>query len=1141
MAARRSATSRLLRFVGFGLLNLFVLVLVVALAAPFFFDPNDYKDSIARQVKAHTGRDVAITGDMRFSVLPWLGVSVGEMAVGNAEGFGDVPFAKLASAEVRVKLVPLLGREVQMDTVSVTGLELNLARDAAGRGNWADLAERKGSAPQGPASEGDGALAVAAFALGGVRLEDASVSYRDAATGLRLSLTDVDLRTGPVTAGEPVDAELSLRFAHPRAGGKASARARIAYDLATGRYAAEGLDLAGEITADALGPKPATATASGSVVFEETTRRVSAGGLTVTVQTPAPAQSGLVGDLALSASGDWDLRLDEGALSSPALRLRVDGLSAGDGGLSADVALDTALAASLAGPRVVLAGLRGEGRVQGGPLSAQPLSVKAAGDITVDFATDTLDAQDLRLEAANATAAGGFTVVRLSGAPRVTGTLTTPAFDLKAVLARAELALPTLADPEALTRVAVRTRFSADAAGLRLSDLELELDGARAAGGAQRAADGALGFDLAVDRLDVDRYLPAAAPGAPPPAAAGALPVETLRALDVDGRLRADTLRYAGLELAAVDVGVKAKDGLVRLDPLKARLFGGSYAGDVRIDARGETPLMRLDERVTQVDAAALLAALGVSSAPLDLSGGRSDLSLKATVATDASGQRVRASGVDLDARLGGRSFRDAPLAVAVNGDVAVDLAASNATLEGITARVAGLTLSTQMQVGFAPGALTYRGRVAIPTFDARALAGRFDVPLPPTSDRRAFTALGVSAAIEGTESAFKASSLALELDGSRVSGELAVRDFAHPAVAFDIDVDRLDADRYLPPAARGKAATPGAAVTALPVDLVRSLNVDGTLDIGALTVAGVRMRDVKLTAVAKDGRLALSPLAAGLYGGRYDGNVVVDAREPTPRLTMDETVQGIRLGDLLRDLTGDVPVTGTADVRAVLAARGADSEALKRTVDGEVRFTVRDGALQKMDMVHTMCTALAALDFDNLNRETVAAGVVGLLLDTQRPSTTTSPGTGARTEFTDLSGSARITQGIARNDDLVMVSPVVRVRGAGAVNLPLEQVDYRAEAELVQSCAGIGRRDLAGHVIPVNIRGPIAKPEVQPEIPAGLIRALRERRTTAQPAPTSPPPAAPQEPPPTKPDHVIKDTRDDLLRGILQGIIKQQ
>ena len=79
------------------------------------------------------------------------------------------------------------------------------------------------------------------------------------------------------------------------------------------------------------------------------------------------------------------------------------------------------------------------------------------------------------------------------------------------------------------------------------------------------------------------------------------------------------------------------------------------------------------------------------------------------------------------------------------------------------------------------------------------------------------------------------------------------------------------------------------------------------------------------------------------------------------------------------------------------------------------------------------------------------------------------------------MRGSAKITNGVARNDDLLMTSPVVKVTGTGTVDIPANNINYLAKAELVQNCAGIGKRDLSGQYIPVKITGPLDKPKISP------------------------------------------------------------
>ena len=115
------------------------LVVVLAVALLFIVDPNDYKGQIASAVEAQTGRTLTIEGDMALSVFPWLGLDIGKTQLSNAAGFGDAPMARMDAVQVRVKMLPLLRNDLEMDTVRLSGLQLNLARLADGSTNWDDL------------------------------------------------------------------------------------------------------------------------------------------------------------------------------------------------------------------------------------------------------------------------------------------------------------------------------------------------------------------------------------------------------------------------------------------------------------------------------------------------------------------------------------------------------------------------------------------------------------------------------------------------------------------------------------------------------------------------------------------------------------------------------------------------------------------------------------------------------------------------------------------------------------------------------------------------------------------------------------------------------------------------------------------
>jgi AsmA protein len=212
-----------------GLPPLSSLIVVAVIAIPMYFDPNDYRDEIAALAKKQTGRDLQIEGDLRVSVFPWLGVESGRVVLGNAAGFGDVPFFQAEEIQARVKLLPLLRREVEMDTVVIDRMHANLMRNKEGVTNWDDLI--KARAPAEPAD--DDVPAIAALALGGLDIRDSRISWQDAETGAEYVIERLNLRTGKLEPGKPIDLELSMGvdISEPKTAGRLALNGTLAYDL----------------------------------------------------------------------------------------------------------------------------------------------------------------------------------------------------------------------------------------------------------------------------------------------------------------------------------------------------------------------------------------------------------------------------------------------------------------------------------------------------------------------------------------------------------------------------------------------------------------------------------------------------------------------------------------------------------------------------------------------------------------------------------------------------------------------------------------------------------------------------------------------------------------------------------------------
>jgi AsmA protein len=223
------------------------LLIVLAVALPFIIDPNDYKDQIAAKVQENTGRTLSIDGDISLSVFPWLGLDIGPTRLSNAQGFGEQPMASMEKVQVRVKLLPLLHKQLEMDTIRLSGLRLQLGKDASGRGNWDDLRGAAGEKAQTGAAHPDEAAgsSLAGLAIGGVAVTDARVLWDDRSTGSRYELNELSFTTGAIDPGKPFDLDLHFRMnaREPAVAGEITLRGKILVATSLRAINMDGADL----------------------------------------------------------------------------------------------------------------------------------------------------------------------------------------------------------------------------------------------------------------------------------------------------------------------------------------------------------------------------------------------------------------------------------------------------------------------------------------------------------------------------------------------------------------------------------------------------------------------------------------------------------------------------------------------------------------------------------------------------------------------------------------------------------------------------------------------------------------------------------------------------------------------------------
>jgi AsmA protein len=299
---------------------------------------------------------------------------------------------------------------------------------------------------------------------------------------------------------------------------------------------------------------------------------------------------------------------------------------------------------------------------------------------------------------------------------------------------------------------------------------------------------------------------------------------------------------------------------------------------------------------------------------------------------------------------------------------------------------------------------------------------------------------------------------LALGVDETRLTGTLAIKNFDRPAYRFDLVLDQIDLDRYLPapaPAAAGAKPTPAAPAepVEIPLSLLRSLDLQGKLGIQKLKAMNLHSTDVTVQVSAKDGLITLGPNKAKLYNGSYAGSTALDVRGKQPALKLEEQLNGVEIGSFLNDAQLFPYFSGTGDVRLQLAANGLDADQIKRTLNGTTKIALKDGTISGIDMLKRVDEA----------RE---------LYDKARGKPVTSKRQkGEKTVFSTLSASVQVDNGVARNSDFLLQSDLLRANGKGSADLVKEIFDYRLD---VMRAKDEGKKCAS---IPMQVAGPFSDP----------------------------------------------------------------
>ncbi|WP_139409981.1 AsmA family protein [Aeromonas veronii] len=336
-------------------------------------------------------------------------------------------------------------------------------------------------------------------------------------------------------------------------------------------------------------------------------------------------------------------------------------------------------------------------------------------------------------------------------------------------------------------------------------------------------------------------------------------------------------------------------------------------------------------------------------------------------------------------------------------------------------------------------------------------------------------------------------SKLVMSADEALLSGDGTVQLGAVPAISFDLKGEKLDLDKWLakatptttaqakedkPAASAPNAAASGnkavtgksEAFSAVEPDLgaIKGMDLDGRLQLGSLRLKGLDLGAVDLQVALAKGLLTLKQFSATVAGGQVNAKGVLDARQQPATYKVHKQVAGVNIRPLLQTLAQSDLLEGKGDLDVQVQGRGLSPLALRNGMQGKVTLKLSDGALHGINLAEMIREARATLTGKGAEQVKEAR----------------------KTDFSALTASFQIADGIARSKDIQLFAPALRVKGEGQTALVPESLDFLFLTSIVESSKGQGGKDvdeLKEITIPVRIGGHWQAPSYQLDVKALL------------------------------------------------------
>ncbi len=362
--------------------------------------------------------------------------------------------------------------------------------------------------------------------------------------------------------------------------------------------------------------------------------------------------------------------------------------------------------------------------------------------------------------------------------------------------------------------------------------------------------------------------------------------------------------------------------------------------------------------------------------------------------------------------------------------------------------------------------ALAFDVLIDVASFSPKKVMAALDQPFPvKTRDPGVLEKVAVKTKVTGSPTNIVLSDGVLILDDSTLNFSAAAKAFQKPDLAFDLQLDTIDLDRYLPESEskkgqekKEKASKPGE--KKIDYEPLRRLVLDGKIKVGQLRASGATVQDIVVHVLAKNGIITVDPMDAKLYQGSVDSSLKVNVQKSEPRTAVKLSAGGIQAGPMLVDVTKKELIEGTLNASIDIVVKGDTPDRVKQSLTGKGQLLFNDGAIIGIDLANSVRNVKSKLGMGET--------------PTEKP----------RTDFAELKIPFTAKSGLVTIDGTSLSSPLLRILMDGKVDLPKEGLDIRVEPKFVATLKGQGdTTDRSGFMVPVMITGTFASPKIRPDL----------------------------------------------------------